>query len=189
MKDEQPRNRGHNGGAATKRAADARAMALATVIRELRAAGFTKLSAIADELSDKCRQFGVRGGELQRSRGCWRGLVDAALSPQSHAWPSRTAIGTFVGPKRYLGTAKGIGHAFSPREQTPALVGAVTYCRRRHCDCGGYFQPGDVPCQRDVLYGAIASDVQSAMASIPRPSTAHPSYRGRDSARRRSGRW
>ena len=51
MKDEQPRNRGHNGGAATKRAADARAMALATVIGELRAAGFTKLSAIADELN------------------------------------------------------------------------------------------------------------------------------------------
>jgi hypothetical protein len=150
MKDEQPRNRGHNGGAATKRAADARAMALATVIRELRAAGFT----------------------------CWRGLVDAALSPQSHAWPSRTAIGTFVGPKRYLGTAKGIGHAFSPREQTPALVGAVTYCRRRHCDCGGYFQPGDVPCQRDVLYGAIASDVESVVASIPRPSAAGPPLAG-----------
>jgi hypothetical protein len=31
----------HNGGAATKRAADARAMALATVISKLRAAGFT----------------------------------------------------------------------------------------------------------------------------------------------------
>jgi Recombinase len=51
MKDEQPRNRGHNGGAATKRAADARAMALATVIIELRQTGFTKLSAIADELN------------------------------------------------------------------------------------------------------------------------------------------
>ena len=47
MNNDQPCNRGHNGGAATKRAADARAMALATVIRELRAAGFTKLSAIA----------------------------------------------------------------------------------------------------------------------------------------------
>jgi Recombinase len=49
--DEQLRNRGHNGGAATKRAADARAVALAKVIRKLRAAGFTKLSAIADELN------------------------------------------------------------------------------------------------------------------------------------------
>jgi hypothetical protein len=51
MKVEQSRNRGHNGGAATKRAADARAMALATVFGELRAAGFTKLRAIADELN------------------------------------------------------------------------------------------------------------------------------------------
>ena len=49
--DEQFRNRGRNGGAATKRAADARAVVLAKVIRKLRAAGFTKLSAIADELN------------------------------------------------------------------------------------------------------------------------------------------
>jgi hypothetical protein len=51
MNDDQPRNRGHNGGAAHKRAADARAMALATVISELRAAGFATLTAIADELN------------------------------------------------------------------------------------------------------------------------------------------
>ena len=51
MNDDQPRNRGYNGGTATKRAADTRAMALAPVINELRAAGFTKLSAIADELN------------------------------------------------------------------------------------------------------------------------------------------
>ena len=48
---DEPRHRGHNGGAANKRAADARAMALATVFSELRAAGFTKLSTIADELN------------------------------------------------------------------------------------------------------------------------------------------
>ena len=51
MNDDHPRHRGYNGGAASKRAADARAMALATVISELRATGFTKLSAIADELN------------------------------------------------------------------------------------------------------------------------------------------
>ena len=71
MKDEQPRNRGHNGGAATKRAADTRAIALATVISELRAAGSTKLSAIADELN---RQ------QVPTTRGArWRATTVARL--------------------------------------------------------------------------------------------------------------
>ena len=71
MNDNQPRNRGHNGGAATKRAADARAMALATVIGELRAAGFTKLSAIADELNRQ-RVLTIRGAS-------WRATTVARL--------------------------------------------------------------------------------------------------------------
>jgi hypothetical protein len=75
MYDNSPRHRGHNGGA--ERAADVRALALGTVINELRAAGFSKLSAIADGLNRKqVPTARGRGGELQRSRGCWRDLVD-----------------------------------------------------------------------------------------------------------------
>ena len=71
MNDDQPRNRGHNGGASTKRAADARAMAFATVIAELRAAGFTKLTAIADELNRK---------QVPTTRGArWRATTVARL--------------------------------------------------------------------------------------------------------------
>jgi hypothetical protein len=71
MQDEQLRNRGHNGGAATKRAADARAMALATVISELRACGFTRLSAIADELNRR---------QVPTARGAkWRATTVARL--------------------------------------------------------------------------------------------------------------
>ena len=71
MNHDQPRNRGHNGGAATKRAADVRAMALATVISELRACGFTKLSAMADELNRK---------QVPTARGArWRATTVARL--------------------------------------------------------------------------------------------------------------
>jgi hypothetical protein len=69
--DNQPRSRGHNGGAALKRAADSRATALATVIGELQAAGFSKLSAIADELN---RQ------QVPTTRGAkWRATTVARL--------------------------------------------------------------------------------------------------------------
>ena len=71
MNDDQPHNRGHNGGAATKRAADVRALTLGTVISELRSAGFTKLSAIADELN---RQ------QVPTNRGArWRATTVARL--------------------------------------------------------------------------------------------------------------
>src|SRR5713226_10317203 len=45
------RRRGVHGPLALKRAADSRALALATTIRELRAAGFISRRALADELN------------------------------------------------------------------------------------------------------------------------------------------
>ena len=67
----EPHTRGHNGGAATKRAADARALAMATVISELRAAGITKLSAIAVELNRR---------QVPTTRGAkWRATTVARL--------------------------------------------------------------------------------------------------------------
>jgi len=71
VNDDQPRNRGHNGGAANKRAADVRAVALGTVISELRAAGFTTLGTIADELNRK---------QVPTARGArWRATTVARL--------------------------------------------------------------------------------------------------------------
>jgi Recombinase len=49
--DASDRRRGRHGALANKRAADSRANALASTIRELRAAGFTSRSALADELN------------------------------------------------------------------------------------------------------------------------------------------
>ena len=46
-----PRRRGGHGALALKRAADSRALALATTIRELMAAGFLSRRALADELN------------------------------------------------------------------------------------------------------------------------------------------
>jgi len=71
MNDDSPHHRGHNGGAATMRAADVRALALGTVISELRAAGFSTLSAIANELNRK---------QVPTARGArWRATTVARL--------------------------------------------------------------------------------------------------------------
>jgi Recombinase len=70
-------HRGHNGGAANKRAADARARALAPIINELQVAGFTKLSAIADELNQR---------QVPTIRGArWRATTVARLLAGLHA--------------------------------------------------------------------------------------------------------
>ena len=55
-----------NSRLAAKRAADARAKALAATVRELRKAGFVSLGAIAREL-DKRRVRAARGGKWHRS--------------------------------------------------------------------------------------------------------------------------
>src|SRR5260370_9011238 len=55
------RRNGIRGGLAGKRAADSRALALATTIRELRAAGFISRRALADELNRR---------RIPTARGC-----------------------------------------------------------------------------------------------------------------------
>src|SRR5260370_41027731 len=58
------RRNGIRGGLAGKRAADSRALALATTIRALRAAGFISRRALADELNRR-RIPTARGGRWQ----------------------------------------------------------------------------------------------------------------------------